>query len=137
MSVLPRRLAKPMVTLIALAALVAPAALALALGWIEINYTPWGEQPGPEPTPIEAWVLLALVYLAWAPLVFVGLVFALDRLGFKYAPVERDRRPTDKGRRRRVAGLRFLQSREAPPAGAPQARPKRGAGPSDPPGDGR
>ncbi len=113
-----RPLLKVLVAVAALAALLVPVAVALATGWVEIHYTPWGDQPGPDPTPIEAWVGLALAYLVWVPLVVVGLVFALDRLGFKYTPPARDPRPTRKERRRRTAGMKFLQSREAPPAQA-------------------
>ena len=68
----PRPLLKTLVALAALVALLVPFAVALATGWIEIHLTPWNEQPGPDPTPIEAWVLLALVYLVWTPLVMVG-----------------------------------------------------------------
>ncbi len=57
---------------------------------------------------------LALVYLVWAPLVLVGLVAAFDRLGHQYMPVDRDRRPTRK-ERRQAAGIKFLQSQQAPP----------------------
>jgi hypothetical protein len=123
----PRPVLKTLVTLAALVALLAPFAVALATGWIEIHITPWSEQPGPDPTPIEAWAVLALVYLVWAPLVMFGVVLAFDRLGYKYTPPEGDPRPPRKQRRRRDAGLKFLQSREAPPAGAPAARPARGA----------
>ncbi len=123
----PRPVLKTLAALAALVALLAPFAVALAAGWIEIHFTAWSEQPGPDPTPIEAWVLLALVYVVWAPLVLVGLVFVFDRLGYKYTPPEGDLRPPRKQRRRRDAGLKFLQSREAPPAGAPAARPAHGA----------
>jgi len=122
-----RPLFKLLITVASLAALLVPAVVAVATGFIEITFTAWGEQPGPDPTPIEAWVALALAYLVWTPLVLFGLVFALDRLGYKYMPPERDRRPSRKDKRRREAGMRYLQSREAPPAGAPKARPKRGA----------
>ena len=125
----PRRLARTLLTLAAVVALVVPVALALTTGWIEVNSTPWGEQPVPDPTPLESWVALALVYLVWAPLVFVGLVAAFDRLGHHYMPIDRDRRPTRKERRRQAAGIKLLQSEQAPPAGAPKARPKRGASP--------
>lgn len=137
-----RPLFKTLVTLAALALLLVPVAIALAAGWVEVTYTPWGEQPGPDSTPIEAWVGLALVYLVWAPLVMVALVFAFDRLGYRYTPPEYDPRRSRKERRRREAGMKYLQSREAPPAGAPPARPKRGAStgssshPSAPPRDG-
>jgi len=141
MAVSRRRLAKALVTLAALAALAAPAALALALGWIEIHFTAWNEEPGPDPTSVEVWVLLALAYVVWAPLVMAGMALAFDRLGYRFVPVEREPRPSAKERRRLRAGLGYLASREAPPAGAPQARPKRGAGSSssrgaDPPGPG-
>ncbi len=129
---LPRTLAKALVTVAAVAALSAPAVVALATGWITIHFTAWNARPGPDPTPVEAWALLALVYLVWVPLVVAGLVIVLDRLGFRYAPVERDRRPSRKQRRRRAAGLRYLQGREAPPAGAPRGRPRRPAPPPEP-----
>jgi hypothetical protein len=72
-------------------------------------------------------VALALLYVVWVPLVFVGLIAAYDRLGYKYEPVQHAPRPVHKDRRRREAGMRYLRSREAPPAGAPAARPRRGA----------
>jgi len=93
----PHRLARTFLSLAAVVALVLPVALALTTGWIEVHYTPWGEQPIADPTPLENWVALALAYLVWAPLVFVGLVAAFDRLGHQYMPVDRDRRPTDVG----------------------------------------
>jgi hypothetical protein len=122
-----RPLVKTLVGVAALALLLVPGAVAVATGWVEVTYTPWGEQPGPDPTSIEAWVALALVYVVWAPLVMVALVFAFDRLGYRYSPPEYDPRRSRKERRRREAGMKYLQSREAPPAGAPAARPKRGA----------
>jgi len=142
MSVLPRRLTKTLVSLAVLVALAAPAAFAVGLGLIEITFAPWGDRPDPGSTPIEAWVLLALAYVAWTPLVFVALVLVLDRLGHRYTPVERDRRPTRRERRRLAAGLSALQAGEGPPAGASRARPRREAGsppsaPSDLPEDGR
>ncbi len=127
-----RPLLKALITAASLAALLVPAVVALATRFIEITFTAWGEQPGPDPTPIEAWVALALAYLVWTPLVLFGLVFALDRLGYKYMPPERDRRPSRSERRRRAAGMRYLQSREAPPAGAPKARRSGGASPAAP-----
>jgi hypothetical protein len=129
MAASPRRLARTLLTLVAVVALVVPVALALTTGWIEVHSTPWGEQPVPDPTPLESWVALALVYLVWAPLVLVGLVAAFDRLGHQYMPIDRDRRPTRKERRRQAAGIRLLQSQQAPPTGAQKARPKRGAAP--------
>ena len=116
MAVSRRGVARVLVSIVALAALAVPAAVALATGWIEITVTAWGETPGPDRTPIEAWVLLALVYLVWAPLVFVGLVLAFDRLGYKYMPVERsaaDER--QEGRRQQRSGIKYLQSQQAPP----------------------
>jgi len=121
---------KVVVTVASIAALLAPAVVALATGWIKITFTAWSEQPGPDPTPIEAWVLLTLVYLVWTPVVVAGLVAALDRLGYKYSPHDAEQRPSRNERRRRAATMRFLHAREAPPAGAPPARPKRGASPS-------
>jgi len=131
MAASPRRLARTLLTLVAVVALVLPVTLALTTGWIEIHYTPWGEQPVADPTPLENWVALALAYLVWAPLVFVGLVAAFDRLGHQYMPIDRDRRPTRKERRRQAAGIRLLQSQQAPPTGAQKARPKRGAAPPE------
>ncbi len=137
-----RPLFKALVTVAFIVALSMPVAVALATGFIEITFTAWGERPGPDPTPIEAWVALALAYLVWTPLVLVGLVYVLDRLGYRFTPPERERRPSRKERRRRDAGMRYLQgrvpstgtreasptgSREAPPRGAPEARPTRGA----------
>jgi len=133
MAVLSRPFLKALVTVAGVALLAAPAVVAIATGWIEINYTAWNDQPEPDPTPIEAWVALALVYVAWVPLVFVGLIAAFDRLGYKYKPVEHAPRPAPKGRRRREAGMRYLRSRETPPAGAPPERPKRAA--TAPPAD--
>ena len=124
-----RPLFKVLITVASLAALLVPLVVALATGFVEITFTAWGEQPGPDPTPIEAWVVLALAYLVWTPLILVGLVFALDRLGYKYMPPEREPRPARKERRRREAGMKYLQSREAPPAGASKSRPKRAAAP--------
>ena len=115
MRVPPRRLARTLVTLVAVAALAVPAAVALSTGWIQIAYTPWGEQPAPDPAPLERWAALALAYVVWAPLVFVGLVAVFDRLGYHYMPVDRDRRPTRKERRRQTAGIKLLQTGEAPP----------------------
>jgi hypothetical protein len=126
----PRPLTKTLVSLAALVALAAPVTLAVALGWIEIRFAPWGDRPEPSSTPIEAWVLLALAYVVWTPAVFVALVLVLDRLGHKYTPAGRDRRPTRKERRRVAAGISVLQADEAPRAGAPRARPGRGADPS-------
>jgi hypothetical protein len=122
MAVLSRPVLKALVTAAGVALLAAPAVVALATGWIEINFTAWNEQPGPDPTPIEAWVALALVYVAWVPLVFVGLIAAYDRLGYRYEPVQHAPRPVHKEGRRREAGMRYLRSREAPPPGAPAAR---------------
>jgi len=127
MAVLPRPSAKTLVSLVALAGLAAPSVVALATGWIEVRISPWGEPPGPDPTSIESWVALALVYLVWAPLVFVGLVVVLDRLGYKYMPVERTPRPTRRSRRRQVAGIKLLQARDASPSDARKALPKRRA----------
>lgn len=117
-----RRLARAAATLAAVLAILAPAVLVFGLGWIEIAYTPWGEPPRPDPTPIEYWVLLALFYLLWAPLVAVVLVVVLDRLGYRYTPVDRERRPTAKEGRRLRAGLSYLQARQAPPSGVVPAR---------------
>jgi len=138
-----RPLFKALVTVAFIVALSMPVAVALATGFIEVTFTAWGERPGPDPTPIEAWVALALAYLVWTPLVLVGLVYVLDRLGYRYTPPERERRPSRRERRRRDAGMRYLQgraassagtreapptgSREAPPRGALEARPTRGA----------
>lgn len=130
-----RPLFKALVTVAFIVALSMPVAVALATGFIEVTFTAWGERPGPDPTPIEAWVALALAYLVWTPLVLVGLVYVLDRLGYRYTPPERERRPSRRERRRRDAGMRYLQgraassagTREAPPTGAPEARSTRGA----------
>jgi hypothetical protein len=114
MTVSRRGVARVLVSIAALAALAVPAAVALATGWIEITVTAWGETPGPDPTPIEAWVLLALVYLVWAPLVFAGVVLLFDRLGYKYMPVERPPRTSAKKRRLQRSGMKYLQSQQAP-----------------------
>ena len=123
MSFSRRGLVKAIVTLAALVLLAVPAAVFVAAGWIEVTFTPWGEQPGPDPTPIEVWALLALVYLVWAPLLLAGLVVAHDRLGYRFTPVERRPRPSAKERRRRGAGLRFVAPQEAPPPRPRRRRP--------------
>jgi len=127
---LPRPLLKALVTVAFVAALLAPFVVVLAAGWIEIHFTAWGEQPGPDPTPVEAWVALAVGYVVWAPLVTAGLIFALDRSGYRYTPPESRRRESRAQRRRRAAGIKYLQSLEM----SPPARRRRGtSAPSDSP----
>jgi hypothetical protein len=115
MAISRRGVAQVAVSLAALAALAAPAVLALATGWIEIHFTAWSEKPGPDTTPIEVWALLALFYIAWVPLVFAGLVVVLDRLGYKWTPVDRPACAGAKKRRFQRWWLKCLWSRQAPP----------------------
>ena len=142
----PRRsLSKILVTLAAIALLFAPAVIAFGSGWIRI--------PSPEHvsrhelTPIEAWVAFAVFYVFWAALVMVALVFVLDRLGFKYTPVDLPERESRRRRRRRAAGLGYLRAQQTPPsplkkapakkAGTQKPAPPGGSGREQPPPDER
>jgi len=129
-----------LVGVVALALAAAPAVVAFGLGWMTLG---WSQEAGDighvvDDNPIEAWVLLALAFLVWVPLVVVALVAVLDRLGRHYTPLERESRPREREARRRRAGLRFLAGREAagararPPSAAKKGRAS--ARPSAPPG---
>jgi hypothetical protein len=104
-----RSLLVALVTLAAMAVAAAPAVVAFGLGWMSLGWE--SEEAGigrlADPNPIEAWVLLALAFLVWVPLVLVGLIWALDRLGHHYTPVDRQKRPSRRERRRRRAALKY------------------------------
>ena len=105
-----RSLLKALVTLGALAVLLVPAVVVFGLGWIRVQSPE--AYPRQEQTPIEAWAALALFYILWVGLVLAGLIAALDRLGYKYTPVEQPPYESRRKKRRRAAGLGYLRARE-------------------------
>jgi hypothetical protein len=107
-----KSLLKILVTLAAIAALLLPAAIVFGAGWIRIHAPE--DVNRRELTPIEAWVALALFYVFWAGVVMVGLVYVLDHIGYKFTPVDVPKREGRRKRRRRLAGLGYLRTQEAP-----------------------
>ena len=91
----------------ALALATAPAVVAFGLGWMSLGWSSGTESFGYliDDNSIEAWTLLTLAFLVWVPLVLVGLIVVLDRLGRPYTPPEREARPTKAARRRQRAGM--------------------------------
>jgi hypothetical protein len=110
----------------ALALATAPAVVAFGLGWMSLGWSSGTESFGYliDDNSIEAWTLLALAFLVWVPLVLVGLIAALDRLGRPYTPPEREARPTKAARRRQRAGMGYLAARQAPAAPRTTTKPR-------------
>jgi hypothetical protein len=138
-----KSLLKILVTLAAIALLLAPAAVVFGAGWIRIHAP--ADVNRRELTPIEAWAALALFYIFWAGVVMVSLIYVLDHIGYKFTPVDLPKREGRRKRRRRLAGLGYLRSQEAPmpiqtrPPGKKAARsnggpPRDGAGRQPPSG---
>ncbi len=120
-----RRLLAALAGLAALALATVPAIVAFGAGWMALG---WDADRGDigglvDHNSPEAWALLAVAFLVWAPLVLVALVVALDRLGQRYMPLERAPRATKDERRRLWAGLRYLAGREAPTAPKERSAP--------------
>ncbi len=87
---------------VALAAL--PAIVVFKAGWLTA---------GPGESSLERSVLFVLVYLVWLLAVFVLFIWCNDRLGINWHAWDRAPRPEKRQRRRRAAGLRFLDGQES------------------------
>ncbi len=111
-----RRLLAALAGVAALALAAVPAVVAFGAGWMALG---WDGDRGDigglvDHNSPEAWALLAVAFMVWAPLVLAALVLALDRLGQRYMPLERAPRAAKGERRRLRAGVRYLAGREAP-----------------------
>jgi hypothetical protein len=92
---------------------VVPAVVAFGLGWLQLPHIqPWGAPPAQDTTTPEAWALFALFYLAWMVALTVLLVWCFDRLGHKWQPYDRSRRPAKKDRRRTRATMRAVAAEQ-------------------------
>ncbi len=98
-----RRLVWAALGVVTLGLLSLPVVLTILLGWYRTALLAGivGRRSG-------IYVVLPLVYLAWAPLVVVGFVVAADRLGYHYTVPEDDSKPTRRERRRQRAALTLL-----------------------------
>jgi len=123
-----RRLLTYAFALAVLALAVLPAAVVFGRGWLTLADGSGGPRdPG---TPLEAWVAFALFYVVWALALMALVAVVNERLGRRWHPYDRPRRPGSRERRRRLAGLRFLAGQQGlgeRPAGRPAAR-RRGDG---------
>jgi hypothetical protein len=116
-----RRLLVIVIAVSFLALLVAPLVVVAASGWLDSS--PSGERGD---TGIELWALAAVAYVAWVGVVVALFVWVSDLIGSKYTPPERDPRAPGRTRRRRTAGLHYLEQRERARAEA-QAQAARAA----------
>lgn len=92
-----------LVSLATLALAVLPAIVVLRAGWLTA---------GPGESSLERSVLFVLVYAVWLLAVFVLFIWCNDRLGMNWHAWDRAPR-REKRRRRRAAGLRFLEGQES------------------------
>ena len=132
-----RSLLAALATLAAVVLATAPVVVAFGLGWMSLG---WEAEEGGmgrliDDNPVEGWVLLALAVLAWVPLVLVGLIWALDRLGHHYTPIDRPKRPSRRERRRRGAALKYGEGVETARRAAAREAARR-PGPNEPRRDG-
>ena len=120
---------RPIIVIATAAAVVlaaVPAVVVFGQGWLPLPHraiSPDAAQPyGGSP---EAWTLFALFYLAWMAVDVTLLVLVYDRIGFRYVP--REARPAEprRKRRRRTAGLGYLEARERARAEAAPAAGRR------------
>jgi len=104
-----RRLLIVLVTIGLLVLAVVPAVVTFGLGWLRLpQIQPWGAPPAKDTTTLEAWVLFALLYLAWMAALTVLLVWSFDHIGHTWQPHERSPRPGKKERRRTRATMRAV-----------------------------
>jgi len=108
-----RRLLIAIVSAAAVVLAAVPALVVFGQGWLPLPHrviSPDAAQPyGGSP---EAWTLFALFYLAWMAADVTLLVFLYDRIGFRYLPRETKPLEPRRKRRRRTAGVRYLEAQE-------------------------
>lgn len=108
-----RRLLIALTTLGLLTLVFVPAIVTFGLGWLQPPHIqPWGAPPAKDTTTLEAWVLFALLYLVWMVALSVLLVWAFDRLDYRWQYHERSPRAQKKQRRRITATMRALHAED-------------------------
>lgn len=101
---------KALLTLAAVGVAALPAALVFGLG---VHRS--GVLPDPLGPDSGALFFLTLFYVLWLPVTVFGLIWLFDRLGYHYAAgrrTSRERRAARRVRRRRAAGLSYLEGQE-------------------------
>lgn len=105
-----------------------PAVLAFGLGWLRLPHIqPPGSPPAKDTTPPEAWVLLAVFYLAWLAGLMVLTIWLFDRIGHHWHYYEKTPRPRKKERRRARATMRHVNAEQQATMQAMRRREEREA----------
>ncbi len=107
-----------LVSLATVALAVLPSIVVLKAGWLTA---------GPGESSLERAVLFVLVYVVWLLAVFVLFIWCNDRLGINWHAWDRAPRPEKRRRRRRAAGLHFLEGQESARRGVGDHRKRGGS----------